>query len=359
MEGGQTGDALRFVFTTALIDIAIRHEGFASRLFQSRQIVVFCFGPSLQLVSRPPVIHHIVQPEDFVCILSLPNISGRPVTVLPRLARLIEVVHVPEKAHARLPCETQSKEASQIAVSRSSSALRVPNPSDAVMFLQIDVHHIRLVVHVALHQSAFLPQPFIDLHIVDHIRRQVFKHHISVLVKEILSVQQQAFHETSVHIDLSVVSQFDARQLLDKRIEHRAFGHLKRIGVEHHGVFLRIELHTGCCHGRRTQHALFGGVFKVCLFKNNNALVPSRLVSDVLIKGFIAFLGKLEDVLSLFFRNIEIPRAEGVSDLKVFLGATISNDGAVAGHQFGLNAGEEFARHPVVNGAVQTNRFRL
>lgn len=47
-----------------------------------------------------------------------------------------------------------------------------------------------------------------------------------------------------------------------------------------------------------------------------------------------------------------MPRAEGVSDLKVFLGATISNDGAVAGHQFGLNAREEFARHPVVNGAI-------
>ena len=52
----------------------------------------------------------------------------------------------------------------------------------------------------------------------------------------------------AIHYNVATAFQFYARQLLDERIEHRAFGQLESISIVNERVAVDVELHLRCLH---------------------------------------------------------------------------------------------------------------
>ena len=62
----------------------------------------------------------------------------------------------------------------------------------------------------------------------------------------------------AIHHDVATAFQFHARQLLDKRVEHRAFGQLESVGIVNERVAVDVELHLrGLHHHFAQRHATF------------------------------------------------------------------------------------------------------
>ena len=140
---------------------------------------------------------------------------------------------------------SQSKQARQIQVIICHTSIHIAQPTNIILFLQVDIHHIFILLNLSfgkLIQVSFL---FIYLDGVYRVCRQVLQEYRIVTLEEILAIKQEALHKPTIDINAAIRLQFRTRQLLDECIEHGAFGKLEGISIIHQRITLVIEFHLG------------------------------------------------------------------------------------------------------------------
>ncbi len=129
-------------------------------------------------------------------------------------------------------------------VLRRPCGLSVPHESDTVLPLEVHVHHVFLPVDVLAHVTALVRHAVIHLDIADRIIRQVVEHHLVVALEEVLAVEHQIVHGTSVDLDDPIGTHLHTRHLTYQGIEHTAVGQLEGRGVKHNRIAAVGHLHT-------------------------------------------------------------------------------------------------------------------
>ena len=166
-------------------------------------IVKLCVA--CHLVAAIFIVEIVVRSHGLRGCQSLRQAVGTPVAVASGLAVVIQVVHRAEERQARMVTETEGEETGQITVAGAVAGLGVSHPTDLVLLFQNDVHHERAVAHVAPGKDALHSRLGVGLHLIHHVRRQVFQHYRAILREEVFAIQQQFVHKAAIYLDLSLV----------------------------------------------------------------------------------------------------------------------------------------------------------
>ena len=201
----------------------------------------------------------------------LPRVVA-PVAALGGSPLLVDVVGVAHQSHAGVVGESGGKEAGHVAVGLRSplsiktfgsgdaaASLEVAHVANAVLALQLHVHHILLLLHVAAQELATLGGLVEHLHLLHRVVGQILQHHLVLSLEKVFSVQGQIIDLTPIHLDFAIVVQFHPVHLTEQAIEHGAFGHIEGIGIIDEGVatvgnahlcgldhhFVQFSIHVG------------------------------------------------------------------------------------------------------------------
>ena len=178
------------------------------------------------------------------------------------------------------------------------------------------VHRVFLLFFVTT-QKLTLGRAFVEyLHVLDGVVGQVFEHHLVLALEEVGAVQRQVLHLLAVDVNLAVLLQFHARQLLDESVEHRALGNVEGVSIENDGVAFVHHLYLcglddhfvqfttvlvddalGAFHanGRHLELTVTGYVFYFVVFVGC-LIARSRCLDDI--------LGRLGGYLHIPFRRL-------------------------------------------------------
>ncbi len=178
---------------------------------------------------------------------------GGPCIVLAGLAVVVEVVDVAHQRDVGGGAEPRCEQTPGVSVLGAVSTLRVYYPPVVVLAFQLHVHRQVALLIAVVAPLLLGGLPLVDLDVLDGICGDVLEHQVVLAVKKLLAVQQQRFDKLAVHLYLSRLVQLHARQLGYQRVEHRAFGQLEGVGVEHHRVALVIELYLRGGHRHLVQ----------------------------------------------------------------------------------------------------------
>lgn len=109
--------------------------------------------------------------------------------------------------------------------------------------IQTHVHSQLFLALVLAQQFVHVFLAIVDLDVLHGVCPEVFEKHFIVALHEILTVEKQALHKSSVDEDLSVRVQLYARQLADESVEHASFEENKCICIVKQSVALIVEFH--------------------------------------------------------------------------------------------------------------------
>ena len=198
------------------------------------------------------------------------------------------------------------KEAAQITVFRTCSALEVSQQADGIFFLEIDIHHIRLVVLTLLTKEfAVLAVLIVYLYLLDGIGGKILQHDLLVASEEILAVEQQILNKLAVVIDASIFLDFHTRHLSDQGIKHTALCQNKGIGVIDNRISLMIKLHLTSYDIYLLQH------LRIRAQHHRRKLpqilpLPQVTYGNVDIRSLIAQIAGTNDIVSLYSWHIKL-----------------------------------------------------
>ena len=161
----------------------------------------------------------------------------RPITAHEHTTILVvEIVQIGiqrQLVHASPPTGRHSQ---PITVFGSCANLDISIGTDGILFLQFDIHHVTLVVHVTTSHLCEFALTVEHFDLVHRIGRQVLECRLRIALEEVASINQQVVNLLAVHLDLTVFVQFGSRQLTYQRVEHRTFSQIKGIGIIDDGV---------------------------------------------------------------------------------------------------------------------------
>ena len=183
---------------------------------------------------------HLIATQ-FAGSVGLPSVAPEHVA----RAFVVQVVGLSIEAYVRTLVASHSEEACQVGrlvLPKACSCLNVCYPAHCIFPFQPHIDDVVLTAFVGPSEPFVLFGLFvIDGHILHRIGRQVLEYQFAIALKEVLSVEQEIVHELAVVVDSSVALEFDARQLANQGVEHRAFRQLEQAGIVHDGVALMIE----------------------------------------------------------------------------------------------------------------------
>ena len=151
-------------------------------------------------------------------------------------ALVVQVVQVGVQRQLVHACPPAGHQFQPVAVVGACAGLDVAEGADGVLLLQTHVHHVALVVHVALHHLRELAFAVEHLDLVHRVGRQVLERCLGVALEEVAAVDQQVVNLLAVHLDLAVLVQLGAWQLAYQGIEHRPLGQVEGVGIVDDGV---------------------------------------------------------------------------------------------------------------------------
>ena len=198
------------------------------------------------------------------------------------------------------------KEATQITVFRTCSALKVSQQADGIFFLEIDIHHIRLVVLTLLAKEfAVLAILVVYLYLLDGIGGKILQHDLLVASEEILAVEQQILNKLAVVIDASIFLDFHTRHLPDQGIKHTALCQNKGIGVIDNSISLMIKLHLTSYDIYLLQHLRIRAQHH---WRKLPQILPLPQVTygNVDIRCLIAQIAGTNDIVSLYSWHVKL-----------------------------------------------------
>ena len=166
---------------------------------------------------------------------------------------VVQVVGFGKEAYVRPLVAPHGEEACQVGrlvLPKSCSGLDVCYPADHVFALQPHIDDVVLTALVGPSEPfILLGLLVIDGHVLHRVGRQILEHELAIALKEVFAVQQEVVHELAIVVDSPVALEFDARQLLQQGIEHRAFRQLELAGIIHDGVAPEVESDARCLDG--------------------------------------------------------------------------------------------------------------
>ena len=217
------------------------------------------------------------------------------------MVRLVEVVDVAHYAILQYVGETQKEHTSHPAFPSARRSLQIGDVPNAVLLLQVHVHHIAGSLHVIAQRLALVRAFVVGLDVLHRIVGQILQQYLPVATQEGTRPEQQLVHLAAVHVYLPFIGHLHPWQLPYQRIQHRTVGKVEGIGVVHDGVTPVVHLHPGGLHlylGEVPFHASAhpdGGQLQRILF-----IVGHRYGMPHLA---VAPLGDMQQIVLLFRRQ--------------------------------------------------------
>ena len=254
-------DVPRFVLHVAepiVVGVAVGQEG----LRRGARVLPFLRMMRLDIdkvIALLVVRHQVGINADQLVAAQLAGPVGLPSVAPDQVERafVVQVVGLGKEAYVRPLVAPHGKEACQVGrlvLPKSRSALDVCYPAHHVFALQPHVDDVVLTALVGPPEPLILLGLLvIDGHVLHRVGRQVLEHELPTAFEEVLAVQQEVVHELAVVVDAPVALEFDARQLTEQGVEHRAFRQLELAGIIYHGVAPEVESDARCLDGHLLQ----------------------------------------------------------------------------------------------------------
>ena len=229
---------------------------------------------------------------------------------------LVYIVQAPKSHSPEIVVKQHAKGFHLITVISAIACLQVGSAASTVFFLQRNVHGVLLFVLVINTEELVLIRLLIiHLHILYGEVRQVFKHHLVVTLKEICPVERKVVYLLAVDEYLAVFLQLNTWQLLYQSVKHRAFRHVKRIGIKHQRITFPHHLYLGGSDYHFAQLAALDAVSLLSLYASHQNIGALRIIHAlvyllyivVYIRRFIVWVLQLDDVIThlrLYLKSI-------------------------------------------------------
>ena len=184
-------------------------------------------------------------------------VGGGNVAHVHHLALLPEVVDIAVDHQALPVVEAHEHALCAVELRRGGIGFQFGQPYADILPLQLDVHDVALVVHVASGEFGQFAGPVIDLQMFDHISRQVVERSLYVTVEKVFAADKQVLHGLAVDAYHAVL-QFHSGQLFHQFSQRFRLRHVEGVGVIDQGVALVHKLQFRRRHRGFTQVALLG-----------------------------------------------------------------------------------------------------
>ena len=146
-------------------------------------------GITSQPESVESIIHIQVHSHLLCCQSRHRQLLRCPVRALHRCTTIIHIIKVAEYCQLRMVSCTQSKQARQIQVIICHTSIHIAQPANIILFLQVDIHHIFILLNLSFGKQIQVSFLFIYLDGVYRVCRQVLQEYRIITLEEILAIK--------------------------------------------------------------------------------------------------------------------------------------------------------------------------